>query len=287
MENVILFEKDEKTKEVSLDLLKQTASLADPYTGKLPSSRPIEHWQFIEEIQEQVDKKNLSFAIEPIYIGKGESKKIKQLDPENKGIPGSYLFQPVVTKLNITTPDYVRENYSTSIAIGYTEKGVQVAFGTNVHVCSNMCIFGGRLSVTYGNNKMPFDKLMELVQKHMNELPSIAESDFGILNQYEQLPVNDRDIIETIGEMQINAVQGAYFGGDAPLNIGQVSHFTKGIIGAHPNLLDLGGEERLMSLYDFYNMGTEILHPKRSEVSTVWPGVAHWGDYLNNRFNIN
>jgi hypothetical protein len=283
----IIFGKDEKTKEISLDVLKKTLNLADPYTGKLPESRPMEHYQFIETIAEMAYKNNLKFEMEPIYIGKGESDWIKELDRERLGLPESYIIRRVITKLNISSPGYLKEDFGTSIAVGYNEKGVQGAIGVNVRICSNMCIFGGRLMTTYGNNRMPFSKLMELISKQINELPTIAESDFRILETYKEFPINDRDIIETIGEMHVNAVQGAYFGGNSPLNIGQVSNFTQGVLKSHPKLLELGGEERLMSLYDFYNMGTEILHPKRAEVSGVWPGVAHWGDYINQRFNIN
>ena len=284
----ITFAKDEKRKEISLDLLKQTASLADPFKG-MPSYRPVEHWQLIENIQEQVDKKNYNFVPEPIYIGNGKEdlKRIIQLDPENEGFVNAMVVNRMLTKLNLSGQSFDRQDYNTSIAIGYHERGIQVAFGSNVKTCANMCIFADRIMYTYGNNRMPFDKMMQLITDHIDNLPQIAEDDFRILETFKDFPVNDRDIIETVGEMHLMSVQNAYLKGESPFNIGQVSSFSQGILKHNAKLLDFGGEERIMSLYDFYNVGTEILHPKRAEMTSVWPSVAHWGDYLTKRFHIN
>ena len=162
-----------------------------------------------------------------------------------------------------------------------------MAFGTNIKVCANMCIFANRILYTYGSEKMPFEKMMQLVDEYIDNLPTIAKDDFRILETFKEFPVNDWNVIETVGEMQLMAVQSAYLKGESPFNIGQVSSFSQGVLKNSPKLLDLGGEDRIMSLYDFYNMGTEILHPKRAEMTTVWPSVAHWGDYLTKRFNVN
>ena len=285
----IVFEKDEKRKEISLETLKQTASLVDPYVGKMPAHRPLEHWQLIETIAEKVDKKGYKFKPDPIFIGNGkeELKRIIQLDPENMGLVNAIVINRILTRLNFSGEDFGRKEYNTSIAIGYHERGIQMAFGTNIKVCANMCIFANRILYTYGSEKMPFEKMMQLVDEYIDNLPTIAKDDFRILETFKEFPVNDWNVIETVGEMQLMAVQSAYLKGESPFNIGQVSSFSQGVLKNSPKLLDLGGEDRIMSLYDFYNMGTEILHPKRAEMTTVWPSVAHWGDYLTKRFNVN
>lgn len=286
MNELIVFEKDQKSKDISLGLLKQTASLADPFSGLLPNSRPIEHWQLIEQISETVDKAKLKYKLDPIWISKGESKKIRQLDPDNVGIPESYLFQRLVTRINILTPDFVQHGVNTSIAIGYTERGIQIAFGANVKICSNMCIFGGNLMHTYGDNKMRYDKMMQLVEKNIQELDSIAKRDFHILDRFRDTPINQQEMITSIGELHIQAVQGTYFGGQSPLNIGQVSNLTKGLVKLTPDILTTSNDN-IISLFDFYNMGTEILHPSKTEITTLLPDTLQWGNYLTNRYNLN
>jgi len=283
----IIFEKDEKSIEVPFLILKRTASLADPYTGKLPTTRPLEHWQFIESIAELLDKNNISFMPSPIYIGKSESKKIVQLDPDNIGLPESFLFNRVVTKFNMTSPDYSKQEYNTSIAIGYNEKGIQVALGTNVRICSNMCIFGNRLIFTYGNNRMPYDKFTMAITQYINDLPYIAEDNFTILENMMSLPINKNDIIKSIGDIHISAVNGTYFGGDSPFNIGQVSNFTQTILKLFPKFIDNDNFESISNLYDFYNIGTHILHPQRAELHDVWKRVTDWSNYITNRFISN
>lgn len=282
----IIFEAKERTREIDLPTLKETVSLAE-YDGKLPDSRPLEHYQLIDDLSEIAYKKGYNFNLDHIYVSKSESNRLMVFDPENQGLPKSYILRRVVTRLNIVDASFNTAAHNTSIAIGYNERGIQIAFGTNVKVCSNMCIFGERYMTTYGDNKMPFDKMMELVNTYINQLPDICSDDFRILNRMYDHPVNDNDIITAVGEMQLNAVRGAYFGGDSPLNIGEVSTFSKGLLKQHGNILEAEPESRIMSLYDFYNMGTEILHPQRAEISSVWPNVSSWGNFVVNHFNLN
>ncbi len=280
--NNIVFEKDERVKAIDLATLKETISLAE-YSGKLPRTRPIEHYDFIEMIGDKATAKNYNIQPDPIYVAKSEAKRLMTLDPHKVGTPQSYLFNRLVTRVNLVGGGFEDEHHQTSIAIGYTDKGLQVGFGTNVKVCQNMCIFAGRLHMTYGQNSVPWAELVELINAHIAALPDICESDNKLLTTMREREISSNDVVKTLGDMHIQSIKNTYFGEDFALNIGQTNQFTKGIIKDSPDVLD-GRED--MNVYDFYNVGTRILHPDNAETTTVWPSNRMWGDFVVQHFNL-
>ncbi len=77
---------------------------------------------------------------------------------------------------------------------------------------------------------------------------------------------------------------GQDYRGAFALNIGQTSHLPQSIIKSAPAVL---GGNKSMSLYDFYIIGTRMLHPETAETTAVWPSNRMWGDFLVNHFNLN
>jgi hypothetical protein len=280
--NTIVFDKDERVKAIDLGTLKQTISLAE-YSGKLPRTRPIEHYDFIDMIGDKATAKGYNIQLDPIYVAKAEAKRLMTLDPHKVGTPESFLFNRLVTRVNIIGGGFEDHRHNTAIAIGYTDKGLQVGFGTNVKACQNMSIFGGRLHMTYGKQSVPWDKLVELINAHIAQLPDICESDTRLLSQMMDREVNSSEVITTLGKMHIESVKNTYFDGDFALNIGQTSQFTKGILKDAPDVLEHG--EPIL-LYDFYNVGTRILHPDTAETTAVWPSNRMWGDFVVEHFNL-
>ncbi len=280
--NTIVFEKDERVKAIDLATLKQTISLAE-YSGKLPRTRPIEHYDFIEMIGDKATAKGYNINLDPIYVAKAEAKRLMTLDPQKVGTPESFLFNRLVTRVNLIGGGFEDEAHQTSIAIGYTDKGLQVGFGTNVKICQNMCIFAGRLHLTYGQQSVPWDELVRLIDGHIAELPQICESDNKLLETMMMREIESDDVVRTLGKMHIESVKNTYYQGDFALNIGQTSHFTKGILKEAPDVLERGEP---MSLYDFYNVGTRILHPDTAETTAVWPSNRMWGDFVVEHFNL-
>lgn len=279
----IIFEEKEKVKTIDLETLRATASLAE-HSGRLPASKPVEHHQFIDMVGDRLRGSNHLYRLDPIYVSKNESKRIMLLDTEKVGTPQSYLFERLITRLQITDPALSTDHYNSAIAIGYTEKGLQVAFGTNVHICSNMSIFGSRYMSTYGPSKLPFEKMIDLIEKYIQELPKIAEHDFQLFEKMNNIQLTDANIMNVLGKMQVNAVQNTYFAGqNNGLNISQTTAFTKGLIADHADVL----HDASLSLFDFYNIGTQILHPDRAyDTSSVWEDTAAWGNFVVNEFDV-
>lgn len=277
----IHFEK-ESTIGIDLPTLRETISLAES-NGSLPNSRPIEHFDLIEMISEMTEKKGYVFQPDPIHVAKSQSKRIMKLDPNNEGLPGSYHFQRMVTRLQLL--DLANEHHNTSIAIGYNEKGIQLAFGTNVKVCSNMSIFANKIMATYGAMKMPFDKMLQLAEKFINELPEIDAHNNAILNRMYNIEVTPFNVIQTIGDIHVRSVRSAYHGVPFAFGISQVSAFTQSLLRDHDQMLN-AETGKPIRLYDFYNTGTYLMKPESSDISSLWPDIAGWSDYVVDKFEV-
>lgn len=275
----IIFEKDESVKALTLDQLKQTCSIADA-GGRLPNSRPLEHFQFIEDVIERLDRNNIQFEMDPIWVAKGDSGRIPKLDPEKKGNIESWVFPRLVTRLNMILGDNTR--FNPSIAIGYNVKGLTLGMGVNTRICSNQSIFGNFLLQTWGKTSVHFEKLFNVFNDWLSKYDETYIQNVNILNSMEKTTLNHVQINEMIGELQMEAVKNAYInpGLNTPFNISQMSNFSK-------NLYQSGTLEKSHpTVFDFYNVGTDLLKPKTTDIVDIWANNNIFSNYIVNRFNL-
>lgn len=276
-----------KVMPIPLSILEQTQTLLE-FNGRLPVHQPVKHYDFINTVGDILSQK-YSIQQEPIWVTNAEAKRIPILDPEKKGIPVSWLFQRLVTRINIMDNSFNDAETNTSIAIGFTEKGIQVAFGQNVKICTNQCIFGDRYLSTYGKNKMPYDKMLEVIKEYAHSLSEIREKDLSILSDFRATPVDSNQVKALVGDVHLRAVRAAYFkqsSDDFPMNIGQVSSFSKSIGQRMPGIFEEESEPVFSDLYELYNDGTQIFKPAYSDISTLWENVNNWGEYIKGYKNL-
>lgn len=277
----ILFEKDETVKELTLEQLKMTTSITDS-GGKLPASRPIEHFQLIEEIQERLDKNMISYTADPIYVAKNDSGRIPVLDKEKTGVIESWVFPRLVTRLQLNFGN--NNKYNPSIAIGYNLKGITIGMGVNTRICSNQSIFGNNLIQTWGKTSVAFEKLFNVFNDWLSKYDHTFENNVKILDRMDGIFLNQSEMHELIGELQVEAVKNAYInpGSNVPFNISQMSLFSKNLYNKH--LLDSGDK---ITVSDFYNVGTDILKPKTTDIVDIWANNNVFSDYIVSRYGLN
>jgi len=279
----IIFEKDEKIKEIQLKDLQRTQSLAE-FNGNLPSNKPVEHYNFISELQEQLDKNNVEHTLDPIMVSKSHMKTIPfiQKQYDNEHCIESYLFQRLISRIQLKG-NYNNDLSNTSIGIGYDIRGITLAIGTNVHLCRNMCIMGmSNLSTTFGNNKMPFDKLMKVFLQWISELSEQRTRDTEILQKMEDVDIVGKDAMaELIGNMELAAVNSAYINQkeSSPLNITQVSDFAKRYITSER-------KDDITKLIDAYNIGTNILTHNKHNIENKWESIMNFSNFIINRYGL-
>jgi hypothetical protein len=193
----------------------------------------------------------------------------------------TWLFEKLITRMSIhdDNPDY-----NPSIALTYNEKGLALAYGTNVRICQNMSILNKQNYLsTWGNEKINYEHILELLHSWFEKLPSLKEEEYQLLNAMKNVHVDPKDGLNIlVGKMYRTAVRGAYTNDDrAPLGINQMSAFTQALE-KNNTILAEGA-----TVYDLYNLGTSLINPDNNEFTTIWQRNANWGEFIKNEYMLN
>lgn len=182
-------------------------------------------------------------------------------------------------------PSLHNHNTSACIAFSYHDKGIDVAFGQNVHDCSNMCIYGSNLMSTYGTNKnVDYDKLLTSFTQWCSQLEAMSEKDLAIINAMQSKKITGKDMVNFIGKMEIAAV-AANIGlkNIAPMNVTQVGAVTQSLLKKDNNIFR---EDNEGTLWDFYNNFTAVLKGDKSDIVSLLTDTRNIGDLILSAFEI-
>ena len=241
---------------------------------------------------EILTKNNYLPEVENIFVSKSDSKRIMKLDPDKTGLLASWLFQRLVSRINIKSLG--DEKSHTSIAIAYNTNGMSVAWGQNINVCQNMNIFGDTIMYTYGSGSSKVQEY-EKIKQIFNEWCLSAEEkrafDLEVYRKMQEITINKGSgIRQFIGDMHLDAVKTAYIDPriNAPLNIGQLSEYSKQFLNDYGNsTTGVDDENNFVTLHDLYQVGTSILKPNKTDIVSIWDDVRNWGNNLITKFNLN
>ena len=257
----------DKIEDLSFEELQQTLKTEDA-GGKLSKILPAERHQVISEVCEIFDKNGISLEVGNIKAQGGKfAKKVpyieKQIGVDN--VLESYWLQKLSTDLILPSTED-DEGTRSMIKFEYHDRGMTLSYGKNVLVCSNgMVAFRGDVMSTYGNGKMDYSNIKEVLGAWAKTHEEKSSKYISLINQMKEISVNPNEIINMIGKLEMQAVKQAYVSNEtlAPFTISQVSAFTKGILNNQKE------EQKNESLWDLYNMGTEIQKPEHMEIADI------------------
>jgi hypothetical protein len=192
----------------------------------------------------------------------------------------NYLIEKCISR--IVMP--VDKDTSPSIAISYTDKGIQVAMGMHVSICANLSIFGADYASTFGgdgNNKMPFEKMMNiLTDTWLGNIKEKYAFQFELMNRMKDINVTSDDVLKLYGNMLMQAVKfnAGSLKGVAPMNITEVSEFVR-----KSGLVELSGDRQLTA-WEMVNFGTELLKPGIANIDNLIPKNSAFNDLIIDTF---
>jgi len=281
VEEPIIFSFDNQVEIVSYEALNNSLRVREA-TGKLPRTRPIEAVEFIDDIRKICEKNHIICNLEPIYVDKAGARVITRRDDTFlKGDIRTWLFEKLITRLTIHDDNV---DYHPSIAFTYNERGLALAYGTNVRVCQNMSILNSQNYIsTWGNEKLTYEHILELVQAWLDKLPQLKEEEYQLLTSMKEIRVDSKTGIDNlVGKMYRSAVRGSYINDDrAPLGINQMSQFVQALEKDNTILAENA------TVYDLYNLGTSLINPNNNEFVTIWQRNANWGEFIKNEYLLN
>lgn len=150
------------------------------------------------------------------------------------------------------------DDYSTTaIAISYNERGITIAWGQEVHICSNMTIFGNWKMHTFGPNVCTMQQIWDKLTKWIANAVPKRHLDREIFGLMTSRIVTRDEYHKMIGFLHEQAVTVEYCNSkayDPPFDITELSPFqAEGY-----KLFNSGKDVRLL---DIMNNGTSILSP--------------------------
>lgn len=272
-----------KASLITLEQLRES-QLVRMQNGKEIISRPMQSWELIEQIVQSLTQKGIPFALDNIYVQKSESQQILtsaergQYNAENTPI-SKWLFNQLITKINVN-PEREGET-NTSIAISFNKNGVLVAFGQNVRICSNMCVFGKNLMTTYGQNKVPFDKMLEVLNHWLDNMAEKEAFDLRMIEGMKSIEIDKvSEVDRIVGNLYRKSVDQAYGSVTAPFSMTQMSVLTQDI---NKRLKE---DSRLGTVWDLYNIGTNLYKPTDVDMVNIFHAPKVWYDAILDEYPV-
>jgi len=269
-ERTLEFKTKPSTEIVTLDELKLTQSIMNE---DIP-----EHFEFFQDILDMCKKKKIKTSVGDIFVNNGGLSKfpgaaiIKRLeDKHGKKNIQAYLIRRVLTVIAFT--EYSKPDMTYGIALNYLQDGVQVATGYNVAACSNLCIYGENLIGTYGSgrgNNINYNKLLEHIEGWLDNLKSKVAEDDKVIKTFKSIQFNHESANEFFGRLMRKAMESKVLKDvHAPLGEQQVKEYQR----LYLKKINYNRNEEAMnlvpSLWDFVNIGTEILALDKTDPFTV------------------
>ena len=288
MNEIFWFNEDENVKDIQLTTLSKSLMIRDA-KGQPPKNRPIQSWELIADIFMLCKQANLDAQIAHIYVPKSGANPVinaneKELFANGDNIPiDKWLFNRVAFLIQLHHKEDT--DMVTAIVGSFHDKGIQIAWGQHVNLCSNMTIFGGNSMYTFGEDKMPFEKINEVLQKWILEFEAKRAADIEIINKMKHYAIDDIEPLmdAIVGRLYRNAVKAVYLQGNAPVfNITQCSSFVQEFEARLKEWSELneGVADEPITLWKVYNWGTAILSPENTDVTSVYKTVVEWGNFL-------
>lgn len=278
-----------KIQELDIETLQATYKENDVFGKPL---KDIYHYQVINEILERCKRNGLKYDIQDIFAANNNSKQFPGVSmlPQvaaqyGANAPEAHILRRVYSTIRIH--DGETDELTTNIAIAYHQEGLQVAFGTTVKICRNLCILGvEKMVANFGNGKISNDKIFESVDNWLQNFGNYQERDLRVIERMRSINVQKSDAMQLIG--LLTSIRVAYDQniGDVrenlknyPLNQAQISIFTE-------NYLRFEQENEQVNLWDVYNIATHIYKPNTTEIPNILPQTAVLFDVLNNSYQL-
>lgn len=246
--------------------------------GRLPKNRPVEHFELLDRITDTAAAHRIEPEPGPVYASERQALRLNWKGNREECPVENFLIQRCVGMVHLDRQNEQGQNMG--IAFSYNERGLTLAFGVNIWLCSNMQIFGEHKMSTFGNGKVGFEDMMNALEIWMQQFGERRELQMQTIQELSRFEIGESDMNEVIGDLFTLAVKenNGLGSGFAPLNQAQVADLVKA------SQDELYRTDRPLSAYDLVQWGTHSLKPDRSDLVTVIDHSHDFCQYVADRF---
>ena len=259
---------------MSLDTLRRTHKENDIYGQPV---KGIYHYEVIQRMADLCEKHNLNYEVEEIFAAQNKNKNqpgvvvLPQVEREF-GVQAveAHILRRIYTTIRIN--DSETDEFTTTLVVAFHQDGIQAAIGPCVKICHNQCILSPERSVAnYGRDKVTTEELFDRVDEWLSNFHTNMTEDRERIKRLKSKVVSPTELYAFIG--LLTAIRVSHDSADKrlssqvdtyPLNQGQISVFTE-------DLLKLNLEKGKITLWDIYNVATELYKPGRTDIPAMIP----------------
>lgn len=183
-----------KVQTITLEQLKRTHEEND-YNGE--PLKGIHHYRLIEDIADMAGSHGMTTEVYDLFAAHNRDKYMpgvtllpKLEEHYGKNAIEAHILRRVYA--NIRLKDYDTDEFTTNIAVSFTQRGITVGFGNMVRVCHNQCMLNADSIIsTYGNREknIDIDALKQTVESWLRD------SERHILRERERIEKMRRTMI--------------------------------------------------------------------------------------------
>lgn len=271
--------------KLDLATLQRTVSY-EMAKGGLSKTRPIEHHNLISELCDRASNiKGIDLKVDPIYATERQAMRIMHAGNKEDCPVEKYLIQRLTTRIQLISKEDKEMNMA--IGLSYNEKGITLAMGPNIWICSNQNVFGNNLMSTYKSNRMdklPFDKMFQVVESWISNYEEKRNNDYGKIELMQNTIVERGSIPLLYGELIKSAVLFNMNAVDnSPMNITQVTDFIRQ---SKSEEYEVPVTENV-KVWDLAQMGTAVLKPHRNDFTTSYQSLNNFNNFLLKKYELN
>ena len=259
---------------MSLDTLRRTHKENDIYGQPV---KGIYHYEVIQRMADLCEKHNLNYEVEEIFAAQNKNKNqpgvvvLPQVEREF-GVQAveAHILRRIYTTIRIN--DWETDELTTTLVVAFHQDGIQAAIGPCVKICHNQCILSPERSVAnYGRDKVTTEDLFDRVDEWLSNFHTNMTEDRERIKRLKSKVVSPTELYAFIG--LLTAIRVSHDSADKrlssqvdtyPLNQGQISVFTE-------DLLKLNLDKGKITLWDIYNVATELYKPGRTDIPAMIP----------------
>jgi hypothetical protein len=277
----IVFDTREKTMSIDLDTL---VNSSDYDRGK---KFPKSHHEILSEVQKIMTEEGYENKLSELYISKSgvilpkEREVAFRTDINTIYDTRGVHITNLVAKINMGGILSDSES-SQSFALSYNKNGIEVSFGTNINICSNMTIFGHGHLKNFGTNGIEFDKMFEIIRLWIKTSEERRKVDLEIIEKMKLITFTDflkesREIIGHFNEMLIRD------GNTAPLRQGRITDVHRALLTQYDKAVQFGEN---FNLWNMFNAFTEA-SSHQDVLENVIGNSAAIGQFFVDKYNLN
>lgn len=268
---------------MTLDTLRRTHKENDIYGKPL---KGIYHYEVIQRMMDLCEKHNLNFEVEEIFAAQNKNKNqpgvvvLPQVEQKFGALSvEAHILRRIYTTIRIK--NWETDELTTTLVVAFHQDGIQAAIGPCVKICHNQCILSPQRSASnYGRDKLSNEQLFNRVDEWLSNFEEQMTEDRERIKRLKSKMVSPQELYAFIG--LLTALRVSHDSSDKrlssqvdtyPLNQGQISVFTE-------ELLKLNLKKGKITLWDIYNIATELYKPGKTDIPAMIPQNSVLADLL-------